>query len=78
MDWGKTNKLQVFESELSTAILAKVLGTTAAIYRFTLEKGFLPKHANTVLKSLHATGKMEKVFGLGYSSLENPQPVVLQ
>lgn len=78
IEWGQTKKMQVFERELSNAVLTGAVPTTAAIYRFALERGFLPKHVNTVLKSLHASGKIEKVSGLGYSSLEKPRPVVLR
>ncbi len=78
IEWGETKKVQVFERELSQAILSEILPTTAAIYSFSLERGFLPKHANTVLKSLYTSGKIEKVSGLGYSSLENPRPLVLR
>lgn len=78
MEWGETQKVQGFGSELAAAVLVGTLRTTADIYRFSLERGFLPKHANAVLKSLHTAGKIEKVSGLGYSSLEKPQPVVLR
>jgi len=77
MDWGKTKKVQLFEMELKKAILEGELATTAAVYRFTLERGFLPKHANVALRALHGEGRVTKITGLGYSSLVNPQPIIL-
>ncbi len=78
IEWGEAKKVQVFGREFSVAVLHGTLKTTADLYRFSLERGFLPKHANAVLKVLAAEGKIEKVVGLSYSSLENPQPVVLR
>jgi three-Cys-motif partner protein len=78
IEWGETKKVQAFGFELGEVILQRRLSTTADIYCFTLDRGFLPKHANTVLKAMHNEGKIGKVTGLGYSSLENPQLVVVR
>lgn len=55
-------KLQLFERELRTKIESKELGTNTQIYEFSLNSGFLPKHANTVINELKSEGKIPSNF----------------
>ncbi len=55
-------KIQVFEQLLKEKILIGNLKTDLDIYTFTLEEGFLPKHANKVLTELKADKKVDFNF----------------
>lgn len=51
-------KLELFEVDLRKQILDRTLKTNYQVYEYSLLSGFLPKHANTILKSL----KNEKII----------------
>lgn len=55
-------KIQVFEQELKTKILNRVLTTDLDIYTFSLEEGFLPRHTNKVLTELMEKKKIDFEF----------------
>jgi three-Cys-motif partner protein len=62
-------KIQVFEQNLKNKILSGVLTTDLSIYTFSLEEGFLPKHANKVLEELNNSKKIELGFSLTSSKI---------
>jgi three-Cys-motif partner protein len=61
-EFNVPTKLQLFEHDLKTKIMMKELQSNHAIYVYTLESGFLPKHANTVINELKNNGKILKDF----------------
>jgi three-Cys-motif partner protein len=61
-------KQDEFEQDLKEMLYEKskagrnpILANNLDVYRFTLEKGFLPKHANDILKKLQASGSLEVI-----------------
>ncbi|MCE7993955.1 MAG: three-Cys-motif partner protein TcmP [Roseivirga sp.] len=58
---NRPKKLNLFEKSLKTAILKKELKTNTAIYNYSLDQGFLPKHANDVLEGMIKDGDIESV-----------------
>lgn len=48
----KLTKIQQFQRQLEKFILSKAIVTNKDVYSFTLESGFIPKHAAEVLSSL--------------------------
>ncbi len=58
--WGPTQFQRELEEMLSNGTAASPV-TNLDIYRFTLEKGFLPKHASAHLKELRKAGKLAVV-----------------
>jgi len=65
------SKRQVFERSLEKGILKGKLGTNIDVYTFTLNEGFLLKDANTVLKKLKESRKIDFSFKLISSKLHN-------
>jgi len=53
-------KLSLFEKELIAAVLGKKLSTNKDVYIFTLERGFLAKHAQKVIKDLMSSKQLPK------------------
>ena len=68
---NKPKKLSVFEGKLKNAISSQELKSDREIYRFTLESGVLPKHANKVVKEMKSQGKIEKPKGFSISNKAN-------
>ena len=70
-------KRQVFEESLRKKILSKELTTNIDVYIFTLNEGFLPKDANTVLKNLRDENKVSFDFKLVSSKVhkEGSSPI---
>ena len=54
---GKTT-LQLFQDEFKDKILSEKIKTNLEAYLYTLDKGFLPKHAKEVLQNLKNDGKI--------------------
>lgn len=57
-------KIQVFEDNLRQRILSRILKSDLEVYTYTLQEGFLPKHANKVLKRLKEEKKVDFNFSL--------------
>ncbi len=55
-------KIQLFELNLRVGIIRGDLSTDRDVYLYTLEEGFLPKHANEVLKSMKTDGSIKFDF----------------
>ena len=72
IEWGKVSKVVEFERELQLAILNRTLATTTDVYLSALERGFLPRHANSVLKQMQKERKIAKMAGVGSFSLRSP------
>lgn len=51
-------KIQLFEMNLRVGIIRGDLSTNLDVYTYTLEEGFLPKHANKVLTSMKEDGSI--------------------
>ena len=51
-EYNIPKKLQSFENNLEEKILSEILKTDLEVYTYTLEEGFLPKHANEILKRM--------------------------
>jgi three-Cys-motif partner protein len=62
MEFNVPKKIQLFEERLKSKILAGDLSTDLAVYLYSLEEGFLPKHANNVLDNLKVNGKIDFAF----------------
>ena len=63
----KPKKLEIFESTLKEKILNTKLDCDRDIYIFTIESGFLPKHANKVIRNLNSMHKIkERNFKLNH------------
>jgi three-Cys-motif partner protein len=58
-------KIEAFENELKELILKKKLKSNYQVYEYSLTTGFLPKHANTVLRKLWS----EKIIKNEYKPL---------
>jgi len=58
-------KIESFEKDLRDLIISKKLRTNYQVYEYSLTSGFLPKHANSILKNL----KIENVIKNDYSSI---------
>lgn len=56
------SKIQFFEQELRYKIDTQELKNNLEIYTYSLETGFLPKHANKVIAELKNEGKIPKDF----------------
>lgn len=56
------SKIQLFENDLKERILKGELNSNTEIYRYSLDSGFLPKHANNVIKELKSQGIIQKTF----------------
>lgn len=73
-------KRQVFEEELRDKILNRSLRTDKDVYLFSLNAGFLPKDANTILKELKSNKRINFSFKLITASVHkviNPSEIVL-
>jgi three-Cys-motif partner protein len=57
-------KIQLFEMSLRVNIMRGVLATDLDVYTYTLEDGFLPKHANKVLTSMKEDASIDFTFDL--------------
>ncbi|MGI8951921.1 MAG: three-Cys-motif partner protein TcmP [Chitinophagaceae bacterium] len=55
-------KMQLFEQNLKNKILSRILKTDVDVYIFSLEEGFLPKHANKILNELYEENKIKFDF----------------
>lgn len=64
VEFNVPKKIQLFEKELGNKILSGELATDLMVYTFTLEQGFLPRHANEILSRLLGTKKIEFNFPL--------------
>ena len=60
-------KVDSFAKELTELVLNKTLKTNYQVYEYSLTNGFLPKHANVVLKGL----KSDKIIKNDYNSLSS-------
>jgi len=58
-------KIEFFEKELRQLIINKKLKSNYEVYEYSLTNGFLPKHANIILRNL----KAEKVIKNDYKSI---------
>ena len=58
-------KIEFFEKELRELIIDKKLKSNYDVYEYSLTNGFLPKHANNILKKL----KVEKIIKNDYNSI---------
>jgi len=64
-DYSSPRKLEAFKANLEEFLKGKKR-TNKEIYRFTLEAGFLPTHANSHLTKLQQDGRLEVVkYGTG-------------
>ena len=57
-EMDRPKKLDIFERDLSDAILRRKIENNHQIYVFALRKGFLPSHARSVVKSLVDTKRL--------------------
>ena len=57
-DTEKPKKVDQFESELEEKILSKEICNNADIYIFTIERGFIQKHARKVIQKLYSENKI--------------------
>ncbi|MDO8367724.1 MAG: three-Cys-motif partner protein TcmP [Saprospiraceae bacterium] len=73
-EYNKPTKRQLFEGELKSKILNKVLKTSYEVYLFTLESGFLLKDANDVLRELSKGSRIEFTFNLSSGKLHTVLP----
>ncbi|HTI61168.1 three-Cys-motif partner protein TcmP [Mucilaginibacter sp.] len=55
-------KIEAFESELKELILNKTLKTNYQVYEYSLMSGFLPKHANIVLRKLRSENNIKNEY----------------
>lgn len=62
MEYNIPTKRQLFEKSLEQCILEGKLVTDQEVYLFTLNEGFLPKDANSVLKQLKNDNKIDFNF----------------
>lgn len=60
MQFNIPTKLQLFERELRTRLESKEFKSNKEIYEYSLESGFLPKHANKVICEMKSEGKIPK------------------
>lgn len=58
-------KIEAFEKELRSLIIKKVLKSNYQVYEYALTNGFLPKHANVVLRNL----KTDNIIKNDYNSI---------
>lgn len=58
---NKPKKLTLFENKLKELILNKNLRTNLEVYKFSLDYGCLPKHANVVLNDLIKKGYVKPI-----------------
>lgn len=63
-EFNVPKKIQVFEKSLKDKILSGVITTDIAVYTFSLEEGFLPRHSNKILEELKANKKIDFSFSL--------------
>lgn len=61
-EYNVPKKIQVFEDELKKQILDEKLKTDLDVYNFSLEQGFLPRHANKILNHLKSQEKIDFDF----------------
>lgn len=64
VEFNVPKKIQLFEKDLENKILSGDLATDLTVYTYTLEQGFLPKHANEILSRLSGAKKIEFNFSL--------------
>jgi len=78
-DLNKTKKLRLFENDITHKILNKKLKTNKDIYKYTLQRGFLPRHSRDIIKQLISQDKLPKQrLKISYNSCkrgERDQPV---
>ncbi len=55
-------KIEAFEMDLRKLILNQTLKTNYQVYEYSLTSGFLPRHANVILKSLRNEGVIKDDF----------------
>ncbi len=66
---GKAKKVELFEEYLKKKILDKEVTTNKDIYLFTINKGFIPKHARKLLRDLYNKGIIKNWhFSLNHKS----------
>ena len=68
----KPKKLELFEIELEEKILSRTIRTNDEVYIFTIMNGFIPKHANKVIKKLKTENKIKnRTFEISYRVTKN-------
>jgi len=78
-EMNKPKKLSLFESELSRAILNRVVRTNKDVFVFALERGFLGKHAKKAITELIATNKLPKQeLHVSYDAWSKGDPETIQ
>ncbi|KYG77555.1 three-Cys-motif partner protein TcmP [Roseivirga spongicola] len=72
-------KLNVFERDLKARILSRELSSDSDVYKYSLDQGFLPRHANVVLKELIINQQIEEIrtTSSNIHRLEPPQKIVI-
>lgn len=75
----KITKLAKFEKELEAFIIQKKIVTNKDIFLFTLEKGFIPKHVNAILKKLKESKHIDHFSypKIGYNQIYNKMEEVV-
>ena len=75
----KTRAIQQIEEELKTKILSGDLRTDLQVYTFSLEQGFLPRHANKIMSTLKAERRIDFNFNLATNKIHKiSSPSIIQ
>lgn len=75
---AKTTKLQQFENDLKEFIKNKKVFTNQDIFNYTLDRAFIPKHANAVLKKLKKSNQLENFSHakIGYKQIYKEKDII--
>ena len=75
---AKTTKLQQFENDLKEFIRSKKVFTNQDLFNYTLERAFIPKHANAVLKKLKKSNQLENFSHakIGYKQIYKEKDII--
>jgi hypothetical protein len=65
------NKIKLFELELRSRFESRKFKSNMDVYKYSLESGFLPRHANKVINEMKNEGKIPKEFETGTQNIHN-------
>ncbi|MEO8108724.1 MAG: three-Cys-motif partner protein TcmP [Ginsengibacter sp.] len=80
-EYNIPKKIQLFEVNLKDKILSGSLKNDLEIYTYSLEEGFLPKHANKVLEELKTSKIVEfkfKFITTKVHKIKNPTSIIIK
>jgi three-Cys-motif partner protein len=77
-EMNRSSKLKIFEDQLICHIKNRILKTNKDVYLYTLKSGFLPKHANEVLRRLIKEKALEKGFQMSSAKIHNISETVFK